>query len=214
MITNDVMYIGDVHAEFPHYRNIISNTDLPTIQVGDFGCGFSTEPTFDIKHRFIRGNHDKPLNARNHPNWIPDGHSEVICGFTHYFIGGAFSIDRDQRTQGKNWWEDEELSYAELQEQIDRYIELKPDVVISHDCPSSIGFKLLHEMAPVDLEIIDKPNSRTAAALEQMYIEHPPKFWVFGHYHYNWAHKSELGTLFRCVRTLCTVTLSELLENA
>lgn len=204
--------MGDLHAEFPQYRNIVNNTDLPTIQVGDFGLGFGTPPELNPKDRFIRGNHDSPLHCRDNANWIPDGHVEELCGLKTYFIGGAYSVDKDWRTPYKNWWPDEELSYKELQDEIDRYIEIKPDLVISHDCPESVGHYIIQKHAMLlGADSGHKIQSRTCHALQEMWLNHPPKIWVFGHWHLNFTLQHD-KTYFRCVRTLDTVKLSDLIQ--
>ena len=59
-----------------------------------------------MNHKFIRGNHDDPQACREHPYWIKDGLIENDI----MYIGGAWSIDREYRTEGVSWWRDEELS--------------------------------------------------------------------------------------------------------
>ena len=102
--------VGDVHGKFHRYEKLIKDCDA-SIQVGDFGVGFfyifgdhrvpMANPPYDsIKkgnHRFIRGNHDNPDVCRRQSYWIPDGTIEDHV----LFVGGAHSIDRHIRTEGR-----------------------------------------------------------------------------------------------------------------
>ena len=152
------------------------------------------------QHRFIRGNHDNPEVCKESPYYLGDyGMHEL--GF--FYLGGAVSIDRycqghlshlkmkpptappancySCRTEGVNFWENEELSDAELTEAINLYIEEKPEVVVTHECPSDMNeFVGSPPMRPI-AELYGR--SRTAIALQMMYNAHQPKVWIFGHYH-------------------------------
>lgn len=197
---NKVRIIGDVHGNWIEYCKIIDELPKDTISivVGDMGIGFGPEVThYDpIKNEplfpnnfFIRGNHDNPGVCRKHPRYIPDGtyfRNKIFC------VGGAISIDQAWRTEGVSWWRDEELSYSELQDMIDKYIELKPDYVITHDGPESIIQRMFSFYIP------GVYPSRTRVAFDTMLREHKPKWWVFGHWHK--TRKIEVdGTNFICL---------------
>lgn len=202
-----VRFIGDVHGKFSQYKAIIR--DVPfSIQVGDMGVGFyklkggevvpSSNPPFDNmsqgRHLFIRGNHDNPEICRRHKYWIPDG---THLDNRFFCLGGATSIDRAWRTEGIDWWPDEQLSYEELQKQIDRYTEIKPDIVITHECPQSVADQILRTFNMAKLNDF----SRTREALERMFYSHQPKYWVFGHWHQSIEFKHG-NTIFRCLTEL------------
>ena len=101
--------IGDIHGEWELYHQTATDAINfggceRTIQVGDFGVGFSgpywhdraDEFHWDGTHRFIRGNHDDPARCRKMAGWIQDGLIEDDV----MFIGGAWSIDHAHRTEG------------------------------------------------------------------------------------------------------------------
>ena len=198
--------IGDVHGKFKPYRNIIRDAPF-SIQVGDMGVGFRgyrhgelvhlTNPPFDAmsegRHLFIRGNHDNPEVCKRQRYWIPDG--STVDGV--YCLGGAVSIDRAYRTEGLDWWPDEELSYAELEAHIDAYAAIKPDVVITHDCPQSIANEIL---AAFNMRKIED-GSRTRVALERMLAIHQPRLWFFGHWHVSLRFQRG-RTTFQCLNEL------------
>lgn len=202
--------IGDVHGKYAQYKWIIR--DCPeSIQVGDMGVGFriahdegphragdeySNPPhALMVKHhaRFIRGNHDNPAACRRHSQCIPDG---TVEGST-MFIGGAVSIDRAWRLEGYSWWPDEELSYSELQLLIDKYVQIKPRVMVTHDCPEEMAQAMLYHMHQEKLN----DGSRTRLALQAMLSAHSPELWVFGHWHRSLDVVSN-GTRFVCLAEL------------
>ena len=205
-------FIGDVHGKFERYKKIIKTCD-ESIQVGDMGVGFLRNPLHDPfgtlnqkyltnpphyamtedgkNHRFIRGNHDNPYVCKKHSQYIQDGTIENDV----MFIGGALSIDKQYRTIGVDWWEDEELSVPELNQMIDTYLVAKPRVMICHECPESIADILLHRK-----EKLDYP-SRTRQAFQAMFEEHQPELWIFGHWHLSFD-KVINGCRFICLNEL------------
>lgn len=195
--------IGDVHGKFRRYREIIRNVPF-SIQVGDMGVGFrnrmgewTANPPYDAmsegRNFFIRGNHDNPEVCRRQKHWIPDG--SVVDGI--YCLGGAVSIDRAWRTEGLDWWSDEELSYAALERMVDEYTAIKPDVVITHDCPASAADGILAHFNMRKIE----DGSRTRVALQTMLDIHQPKEWYFGHWHQSVSFVRG-RTAFRCLNEL------------
>jgi predicted phosphodiesterase len=209
-------FIGDVHGKYDRYKKIMSRC-INSIQVGDMGVGFRRyigheigsffpNPPYDKmvegNHKFIRGNHDNPGVCRNHSQWIPDGYTETTdLGNKIMFIGGAFSIDRDWRHEGYDWWADEELSQPELYSMMDLYMEFKPDIMVTHDCPSSVADNIFAD----DMRY-GKFNSKTGSALASMFANHKPNKWIFGHWH---KSKNEVidGTNFICLAELETMKL-------
>ena len=189
-------FIGDVHAKFNQYRKIVAECEN-SIQVGDFGIGFASVPDVNINHRFIRGNHDNPgLSAQQH-NWISDGHFEREM----FFLGGGFSVDRVHRTEGVDWWPDEQLSTGELYQMVDRYSNLKPRVLVCHECPSNVVINLF------DKPLMKwKSPSKTSHALGSMLAEHAPEIVIFGHWHQR-RDKTIDNTRFICLEELGWIDL-------
>ena len=58
----------------------------------------------------------------------------------------------------------------------------------------------------------DTLETRTGLLLQEMFDLHPPRLWVFGHYHVD--RRLELGgTLFRCLAPLGTADVEDLLDG-
>ncbi len=202
-----IRFIGDVHAKWSKFQDIIKGCDR-SLQVGDFGVGFInprtnkpySNPPYDHmakgEHFFIRGNHDNPGACKRHPFWIKDGGSafgrdDIFC------VGGAFSIDRDRRTENYDWWHDEELSYGELSNIMDAYELIKPKIVVTHECPDSVITRICHEKG---IHKYDIP-SVTRRCFDNMLEIHKPDLWIHGHWHlssrkiYNGVEIISLGEL-------------------
>ena len=185
--------IGDVHGLIPELKLIVENTPRDVsrlIQIGDMGIGFFHQNEFGDKKldeyfkennlTFIRGNHDNPQTCKEMTTWIPDSYLQDDW----YYLGGAWSIDQHLRTIDINWWDDEELSYKELDLAISTYEVAQPRVVISHDCPSSIAQRFFFDRG-CSLFGRSQYWTKTGEALDTMFKIHQPKLWVFGHWHEN-----------------------------
>jgi len=196
--------VGDIHGKYSDYQMFVnpeSQKVQRSIQLGDFGVGFSQGDYWHNRvndfhsngnHTFIRGNHDDPVMCKTKMvGYIPDGSTD---GNT-FHINGAWSIDKAYRTPGRDWWEGEESSYQELDKIVELYKTIKPNVVISHDCPSSAAFEMFLGHGK------HQYHTRTADALQAMYEAHQPKFWFFGHWHITKEWDSN-GTHFHCLGEL------------
>jgi Calcineurin-like phosphoesterase len=220
-----INFIGDVHGHTDRYQKMLRRkfAGQRTFQLGDMGVGFPTpkgrpgSPSGGLhphimgggNHRWIRGNHDNPAVARTLTDRGYAGDIGYDSPTEMFWVGGAFSIDRDWRIPGINWWEDEELSYSELQRAIDIYMTVKPKIVASHEAPSEVGKYLLMQLAVgFRPEKLNCSMSRTAEALQAMFDYHRPQEWVFGHYHIDKSFVWK-GTKFTCVNELSSYTISD-----
>lgn len=202
-----IRFIGDVHGRYEPYKKLIAKVPR-SIQVGDMGVGFrrvdgyrageiySNPPHYAMvagDHRFIRGNHDNPEECRKHSQWIPDGRVEGNM----MFIGGATSIDKHMRQEGYNWWPAEQLSPDALATLIEVYENIKPEIMVTHECPQSLVQCFIGHYK-VELE---PGGTDTRKALEMMLAIHRPKLWIFGHWHQS-LDFAQNGTRFICLAEL------------
>jgi len=182
----EITIIGDVH--------IIQNIKK-SIQVGDFG--FRKEHEWHLQnidssnHKIVFGNHDDY-------NFLNEKHSLKNWSYENniFTIRGAESIDRYRRTEGVDYFSNEELNYTEFDEVIENYINIKPKIVISHDCPKSICTSLFG--------IHDKNITRSG--LDALFEIHKPDIWIFGHHHRS-INTNILKTNFICLKELETYKL-------
>lgn len=207
-----IRFIGDVHGKWTSYKKTIKDCSH-SLQVGDFGVGFTnvkteqkySNPPYDAmkkgNHFFIRGNHDNPSTCKNHPFWIKDGGS--VFGRNDIFcVGGAMSIDKDRRTEGYDWWHDEELTYGQLCNIMDAYELIKPKIVVSHECPDSVISRICHQIGKHKHDI----PSVTRRCFDNMLEIHRPDLWVCGHWHLD-SHSVVNGTEFIVLNELSYLDL-------
>jgi predicted phosphodiesterase len=202
---NQITIIGDVHGKYKRYHEIIRETERHpySVQLGDFGFDYSTLKNVDPKHHvFIGGNHDNYDKVNDVPNYLGDyGHMVNFNGIDFFYYRGAWSIDRQYRTIGIDWWEQEQVKIEGFMQAREIYRQMKPDIVLTHDCPESIAAYLL------------PPNSRifqqtTGWALQELFNIHQPKMWFFGHWHK--SREIQYGnTKFICLNELETYKLTK-----
>ncbi|MDD5151924.1 MAG: metallophosphoesterase [Flavobacterium sp.] len=195
---DDMLFIGDVHGKTITYESLINNAKGCSIQVGDFG--FKGEHKWHLNnvnhkyHQILFGNHD------HHP-FINEEHSLGKFGYIEdkgiFFVSGAFSIDQKYRIEDLDWFRNEELNYQESISCIELYEKVKPNIIVSHDCPYDIRKYFFG---------YDDRNP-TCSLLQLLLNYHKPKFWVFGHHH---KSKDEIidGTRFVCLKELGTIEIN------
>lgn len=199
MITNNynILLIGDVHGNTGAYKALINNHTGDSIQLGDFG--FKKEHMWHLrhidnrKHKIIFGNHDfYPFLTASHnlKDWTFLHDNKILA------IRGAHSIDSYMRIEGRDWFENEELTYGQLNCCLDEYEKYKPEIVLTHTCP-----QIITEMY---FNIYDKTT--TGNGLQAMFEIHKPKLWIFGHHHKD-LNETVLGTQFICLSELKTLII-------
>jgi len=176
----NVTVIGDVHGKYDRYHKIIRQTDYHpyTIQLGDFGFKYDTLKNVDHKnHVIIGGNHDNYDIIHSYPHFLPDyGYMVNFNGVDFFYYRGAYSIDKIYRTIGIDWWQQEEVNIEGFMKARELYRGIKPDIVITHDCPEFLVSQYIGPNARVY-------QNNTNCALQELYNIHQPKLWIHGHYH-------------------------------
>lgn len=181
-----IKFVGDIHCNYKEFLALCHPDLMAIIQVGDFGFGPKwlqlEDSPLPENTWFIRGNHDDPSMCKQHPQYLGDYGVKTFGNVKIGFLGGAYSIDYKYREEGISIWHDEEQSLVELQVGIDLIAAEKPQIIVTHECPTRILCKMLNER--------QKPiNTRTGQALDALLSLHAPKLWVYGHHHESWEHE-------------------------
>lgn len=202
--------VGDVHGKIDQFLDIVADyrqrsTEL-IIQLGDLGfqkqwdevkkwCSRNNETNL----RIISGNHDdydRYFQVVENWTWArvaPLLVNDIWIKSDFFGVQGANSIDKHLRTEGIDWFSNEEMSYTQLGKAVDLYIESKPRIMFSHTCPSSVKKDLFGY----------NESSRTEQALQVMFELHQPEYWFFGHFH-KYVDEVINGTRFICLAELQT----------
>jgi len=203
-----MLIIGDVHGKTNQFLDLVADyrkrsSDL-IIQLGDLGfqkqwkeLNQYCKETNETKLVIVPGNHDD-YSSWDDPKlyFMVAQKNQIDFNKELFGLGGANSIDKHLRTEGIDWFPQEEMSYSSLGHAVDLYIEQKPKYMFSHTCPSSVKKQLFGY----------DESSRTEQALQVMFELHQPEYHFFGHFHRS-VDEMINGTRFICLAELQTFEL-------
>jgi hypothetical protein len=183
------------------------------VQLGDFGYWEHEDGGGDyldvISHQarsknvevyWIDGNHENHALLRQQytidgfteirPSlyYVPRGTTWDWDGVTFMGFGGAYSIDKNSRTEGVSWWPEEVAN----QQEIDYAIAAgKVDILFSHDCPNEydIAFQM-HIQRKGFRTIQEAADSRKI--ISQVVNVVKPRLIYHGHYHIRYSDVFEI----------------------
>lgn len=160
----------------------------------------------DTKVFWLPGNHEcwshldntfgryteEPIELKTNVFYCPIGSQLTINNRNCLFVGGAYSIDKEARTSGVDWFLNEILTEFDYQYIIDRPSSY--DILFSHTCP-------------YEYNVIDKWDNagriedQTRHILSKLRNYYKFKYNFFGHWH------RQLGgtykeTIWQCVNTI------------
>lgn len=225
-----VLIVGDVHGQHDRLAGILARERTAlgieaAIQVGDYGfderaMARRVEP-YVVPVHVIDGNHEdhawlqRALVSGVDREWRTRGlfyqprpSVARLGSSTVGFIGGALHVDRPQRHNISAG-----LPNYILRRQAEQagalFNETRPDLIVSHSCPSRIGIGL---SGPDDMlwGVLDHivaagfdpgpVEDCGEAELSRVWdaLQYRPKAWVFGHHHRPHAVTVD-GTRFVCV---------------
>lgn len=211
-----MIIIGDIHGKYASYHRIIRNLKQDTIQLGDFGFKESHEwhraNVDPERHKVLFGNHDY-YPMFNEPHSLGDFSYKnglmTIRGAKSFDRAGTDwvwkQVDKETkklmletaiRLEGVDLFEwQEEMGHQKSEEVIDSFIEHRPSIVVSHDCPSMVREAMMETMGR------ELRRTRTDQMLQACLEHHQPDLWVFGHYHKSFDRTMN-GTRFVCLEEL------------
>lgn len=202
-MNNSITLVGDIHGKYKRMHEIIreKNKHEYIVALGDVGFDFSTLDNVDPdKFKIVGGNHDNYDKIINIPHYLGDYGYTTLNGISFYFYRGAYSIDRQYRTIGIDWWEDEQNDIETFMKARELYREIKPDIFLAHDCPD---FMVPEYIGPY----AKRYENITGWALGELYKIHQPKLFIHGHYHV--SKNTQYGdTKFVCLNELETYLLT------
>ena len=201
------LIVGDTHATIRGATALVEQakeTEVDEVwQTGDLGYWPNlgrTNGFFEVLSRspvyiyFADGNHEdhlalgsaklaySPKEVRPMVIHMPRGHVHRAGDLNVLFFGGARSVDRSWRIEGKTWFKEELPSEEEWQ----RATEATDiDVVVAHDAPPAQDFDYPGNLDPdnpwplLDLEV----THHFRVQLESLRHTLQPRWWFHGHHH-------------------------------
>lgn len=213
---------GDWHGDSGWALTAIRSAALEgartAIHVGDFGLDWpgAKRGRYEAKlNRYLAdlgvtlvisgGNHDNwdtleklPVEddglatVRSNIRVLPRGGRTMIEGLAIGGLGGAFSVDYEHRTVGKDWWPNEEPT----REEADALMARGPlDILITHDAPKGVPLTGDFRLSPELTEKANKTRDLLQEVVDSLDVPH-----VFcGHWHQRRIHElsNSNGTVTR-----------------
>jgi predicted phosphodiesterase len=230
-----VLLVGDTHGQLKELSGFLMRARSmfrisAAIQVGDFGFFPETMRESSIRDLFfavplhvIDGNHEDhdwlemrfqagetlQWKARHNLIFQPRASITQMASSKIGFVGGALHVDRPQylnSTAGTSNY----IQKSQREEAARCFNAEKPDLIVTHSCPSAIGIGIASG-GFVEQGIIDHvvhagfdPGPREDSGdreLNQLWhaLEYRPSAWAFGHFHQ--LHDASIeGTHFVCIK--------------
>lgn len=206
---NNIYIVGDTHGTWTNILKVINKYDIHNdvvIVAGDFGFIWNgdTKDLFKLQKRFserncvltfVDGNHENFERLYKYPEvkWcggsthkisenifhLMRGQVFTIFGKTFFTMGGAHSIDKLQRINRISWWEEEDITYTDVNTGIDNLalVDNKVDYVITHTCPEFIKSEFIYWGKD---KMEHNANEKILSEFSKMLTF---SHWYFGHYH-------------------------------
>ena len=226
-----IIFSGDWHGDLLRAREVIEhareNNVEYVIQLGDFGLWSGEKGSRYVEKinevaslnkviiLWVDGNHEDFTHLYSY-ELEENGLREIAENIYHLprnfqwewdnlkfrALGGATSLDRQQRVEGLDWWSQESITYQEAEKSIEMG---ECDILLTHDCPEGVAIPGIDKIT--SLKFWPESALRTAWAhrdkLKEVVEEVRPKIIYHGHFHvkYDSTYESN-GTLLTNVHGL------------
>lgn len=217
-----IIFVGDVHGKFKELMDLIKRHGIINstfILLGDCGVGFNKHNYYNTLFNVInieleksnnkiyglRGNHDNPSyfpSDYGNIKFVKDYSCIEIENHRILFLGGACSVDRNQRTVNSDYWLDEKFNFNEEKLNIP-----KCDIVVSHTAPSvcypytNVGLLERCKNDHILYSDITEERKELNIALEILMKNNNITNWYYGHFHKN--HIDTINNIrFECLDEL------------
>ncbi len=154
----------------------------------------------EVDFRFIDGNHDNPdllnpdtphpIPISNNVTYMPRGTRARLAGVELLFLGGASSIDKQWRTEGLNWWPDENITES----QADRAITAATDpdqppidILVTHETTTEAFTALARDSEHAQDKAGEPAGDANRTHLTDVRDAATPRVHVHGHHHTRFA---------------------------
>ncbi|WP_426999183.1 metallophosphoesterase family protein [Pseudarthrobacter sp. N5] len=199
---------GDLGWAITAVRSAARERVSTLLHVGDFGLDWPGAKRGRFEARLNKylleagiilivsgGNHDNwetleklPVEAdglatfRSNIRVLPRGGRTQIGGLIVAGLGGAFSVDYEHRTEGKDWWRNEEPTPEDA---LNLIAGGPVDILITHDAPAGVPLKSEFE---IPRELIVRAE-RTRTLLRKVLDSLAPPNVFCGHWHQRRTHE-------------------------
>lgn len=129
----------------------------------------------------LRMNPDGTRRVSDRNSHLPNGTVVERAGVRIGALGGAYSVDRKHRTEGRDWWPQEEPTAEEAEKLISACGQgPRLDIMLTHDVP--MGVTGLKGLPGLPTQTVERAN-RTRILLQETAAQVRPKVLFAGHWH-------------------------------
>ena len=161
---------------------------LNCVQGACLACG--------VRLLFVDGNHEdftqiERLRIRDGQlvSWLPRGYRWEWHGRTWLALGGGASLDRAIRTEGADWWPEEEITAGQARDVIEGG---RADVMVTHECPSGVTHTFPPPPSFWDLRDLARSDAHREL-LQRVVDAVRPAHLMHGHLHAGYQRICDFG---------------------
>lgn len=201
-----ILVAGDTHGDMEQVHYLLAMAKREgcgrVVQVGDFGywphmrafdqhvaeaaseAGVmwfwldGNHENFDALERAVDVNAAEPQRMAEWLWYLPRGCTWEWDGVRFMALGGAYSIDKAYRVEGRSWWRQELLTREQVERAMDRG---QVDILFTHDAPEGACPIVTNEYKGDE---ISRGNRKAVTAVMDAVI---PKIVIHGHYHHRYS---------------------------
>jgi Icc-related predicted phosphoesterase len=173
-----ILHVGDWGLDWPGPKRGLQDTRLSKALVANDQVLVLSPGNHDYLENISKlpVDDDGLITWRSNFKILPKGGRTVIAGLTEGGLGGAYSVDQEWRTKGRNWWSDEEPTV----EQAERLIADGPvDILITHDAPMGVNITSQFDLPDNVREKADWTRLLLAEVVRKL----QPSNLICGHHH-------------------------------
>lgn len=122
-------------------------------------------------------------------SWLQRGQRWMWHGRMWLALGGAVSLDRATRTEGRDWWPEEEITEQQAADAIE---DGPANVMVTHDCPGGVAHTFPPPPAFWDLADLAR-NDAHRERLQGVVSAVRPRWLMHGHLHRAYQRVADLG---------------------
>ncbi len=136
IICGDAGFMWDVSNETKYWDNWTNELGFTVVSCFGNHCNYDAIralPAEEWNGGIVR-------KVRPHVMYLENGELFNICGHTIFIQGGAASIDKVYRKEGKSWWSSEIPSQEEFEHAANtlKHVNFNVDIILSHTAPNSM----------------------------------------------------------------------------
>lgn len=214
-----ILVAGDWHGNgewaedvIHHAAELLAGEDRKLIlHLGDFGIWpgaggaeylddvLCASGDYGVRIWFADGNHEdfSQLEAfrldedrdDKYVSWLPRGYRWEWHGRTWVAVGGGVSLDRVIRTEGRDWWPEEEITD---EQEVAIIAGGHADVMACHDRPSGVVHTFPDRPAWWDQRDVDR-SERHEERLQRIVDAVRPAHFMHGHLHRAYSRTCDFG---------------------